>query len=107
LKNFSLTATGVNTTGQSSLLQLPTEPDLVLNGSYIVFSCISGYVNTGGNLNVTCHTSGVWSRLPNCVSNTSSGSPCMVDATTTTDIPNGYLLNLSLSYTSGTTATGN
>jgi hypothetical protein len=48
-------------------VQLSTEPGLVLNGSYIVFSCVNGYVNTGGNLNLTCSASGSWSQLPNCV----------------------------------------
>jgi hypothetical protein len=48
-------------------MQLSTEPGLVLNGSYIVFSCINGYVNMGGSLNVTCSASGTWSPFPNCV----------------------------------------
>ena len=118
LRNFTTTATGIQTTGQSSLIQLPSEPGLVLNGSYIVFSCINGYINTGGSLNVTCNTNSLWSQFPNCVSNTgggsittttmptSNGSPCIVDATTTLNILNGYPISTTLSYTSNAAATG-
>ncbi len=48
-------------------MQLPTETSSVLNGSYIVFTCINGYINNGGSLNVTCSASGSWSQFPNCV----------------------------------------
>ncbi len=100
-------------------MQLPTEAGLVLNGSYIVFSCITGYVNTGGSLNVTCNSNNAWSQFPNCVLNTgtgsltttamstSNGSPCVVDVTSTFNLTNGYALSISLSYTSNTAATGN
>ncbi len=54
-------------------MQLSTETGLVLNGSYIVFSCINGYVNMGGSLNVTCSASGSWSPFPNCVSSSGGG----------------------------------
>jgi hypothetical protein len=54
-------------------MQLSTETGLVLNGSYIVFSCINGYVNMAGSLNVTCSASGTWSPFPNCVSSSGSG----------------------------------
>ncbi len=47
-------------------MQLPTETDLILDGSYIVFSCTDGNVNIGGSLNVTCSTDGSWSPFPNC-----------------------------------------
>jgi hypothetical protein len=124
-------------------MQLSTETGLVLNGSYIVFSCINGYVNMGGSLNVTCSASGTWSPFPNCVSSSGSvfmtatamvagnnqmttttmaagnnqmtttimsggsGSPCIVDTTTTFNITNGYPRTMSLLYTTNTTATGN
>ena len=118
LYNFTTSATGIQTTGQSSLMQLPTDPDSFQNGSYIVFSCINGYVNTGGSLNVTCNTNSLWSQFPNCIPNTgsgsittttmstSNGSPCMVDVTTT-NLTNGYPSIMSLSYASNTAATGN
>jgi hypothetical protein len=73
----------------------------------------------GGSLNVTCGTTGSWSQFPNCVSSTGSGSitttavsvgtgsPCVVDKTTTYNITNGYPTAISLSYISDTTATGN
>ena len=131
LKTFTSTATGIQTTGQSSLMQLPNEPDSVLNGSFIVFTCISGYVNTGGSLNVTCNANGVWSQLPNCVMSSGGGSlttttmssgggtttttkmtsgsgvPCVIDPASTFNIANGYPTNIGLSYVSNTAATGN
>ena len=98
-------------------MQLPTETSFVLNGSYIVFSCISGYVNTGGSLNLTCDQNGSWSTLPHCVSSTASvttttiatgtgSTACVVDMATTFNITNGYLLSSSLTFTSLTAATG-
>ncbi len=119
LRTFISTVTGIQTTGQSSLMELPTETDLVLNGSFILFSCMSGYVNTGGSLNLTCNNNNSWSQFPNCVLNTgtgslttttmptSNGSPCVVDPTSTFNLTNGYALSISLSYTSNTAATGN
>ncbi len=112
-------------------MQLATEASLVLNGSFIVFNCISGYVNTGGSLNVTCSSSGTWSQFPNCIPSTGgvvptttimpggggqvttttvsggTGSPCVIDMTSTFNITNGYPTNLALSYVSNTAATGN
>lgn len=67
LQNFLSTASGIQISGLTSLRQLPTEPGVVLNGSFVVFSCMSGYVNTGGSLNLTCGDNGMWSPLPNCV----------------------------------------
>jgi hypothetical protein len=119
LQNFISAGTGMQTTGQSSVMELQTEVGLVLNGSYIVFSCITGYVNTGGSLNVTCNNNNSWSQFPNCVLNTgsgsltttampiSNGSPCVVDPTSTYNLTNGYALSISLTYTSNTAATGN
>ena len=117
LENFTTTTTGIQTTGQASLMQLPTNTSYVLNGSYIVFSCISGYVNTGGSLNVTCGQNGSWSTFPHCVSSTASvttttiatgtgSTACVVDTATTFTITNGYLLSSALSFTSNTAATG-
>ena len=133
LRTFTTTATGIQTTGQSSLMQLPNEPDSVLYGSFIVFTCISGYVNTGGSLNITCGGNGAWSQLPNCVMSSGGGSlttttmtsgggstttttkmpsggggvPCMIDPASTFIITNGYATNMGLSYVSNTAATGN
>jgi len=79
--------------------------DAILNGSYIVFSCVSGYTNNGGTLNVTCNSNGSWSQFPNCVS--SSGTPCTIDPLSTFNITNGYSTGVALTYVSNTTATGN
>jgi hypothetical protein len=101
-------------------VQLPTETGLVLNGSYIVFICVSGYVNTGGSLNITCNQNGAWSSFPNCVSSTggggavttttmstgTSGTACVVNTASTFNITNGYLLSSALSFASNTAATG-
>ena len=118
LESFLSGRVGIQTTNQNSLQILPSEPGLVLNGSFVVFSCISGYVNTGGSLNVTCGNNGAWSPLPNCVQNTGSGpmttmspggtggTPCFVDRATIFNITNGYSTSGVLSYTSDTTATG-
>ena len=111
-------------------MQLATDTTTVLNGSYIVFSCISGYVNAGGSLNVTCSSSGSWSQFPSCVSSSGgvstttlaaggggqmtttivsggSGTPCVIDMTSTFTITNGYPASLGLTYVSSTSATGN
>jgi hypothetical protein len=111
-------------------MQLQTEPTLVLNGSFIAFSCMSGYINAGGSLNVTCSSSGTWSQFPNCVPSGGvvptttimpggggqmtttipsggSGSPCVIDMTSTFNITNGYPASLALTYITNTAATGN
>jgi len=106
LRNFTSTASGILTTGQSSLMQLSTDPDSMMNGSYIVFSCINGYVNTGGSLNVTCNTNSGWSQFPNCVSstqtttmssNTGQGSLTTQQVSSNCDnvpsVANGYVSN--------------
>ncbi|CAM4853201.1 unnamed protein product [Rotaria socialis] len=119
LQSFISNATGLMTTGQSQLLQLPQNTSVVLGGSYIVFACNTGYTNTGGSLNVTCSSSSSWSPFPTCVlntggggslttttmSNNNNGLPCAFDGTTL-NIMNGYLFNISLTYTSSNTATG-
>ncbi|CAF3354956.1 unnamed protein product [Rotaria socialis] len=118
LQSFISNATGLMTTGQSQLMQLPQNTSVVLGGSYIVFACNTGYTNTGGSLNVTCSSSSSWSPFPTCVLNTGGGGslttttmsnnnglPCAFD-TTTININNGYLFNISLTYTSSNTATG-
>jgi hypothetical protein len=43
------------------------EIDQVLIGSYVLFSCTSGYMNMGNNLNFTCNANGQWSPFPTCV----------------------------------------
>ena len=131
LESFLSGRVGIQTTNQNSLQILPSEPGLVLNGSFVVFSCISGYVNTGGSLNVTCGNNGAWSPFPNCVQSSGSGpsttmspigvpasttmmptggsggTPCFVDRATIFNITNGYSSSGVLSYTSDTSATGN
>ncbi len=69
LQNFTQTATGIQTTGQSSLLYALGSSSTVQSGSYIVFSCVGNLVNVGGSLNVTCNINGSWSQFPQCVSN--------------------------------------
>jgi Sushi repeat (SCR repeat) len=95
---------------------------VVLGGSYIVVSCLSGYTNIGGSLNITCLSNNSWTYFPNC--NLNSGSVAITTTTTTTMSPgtgqscpvsipatftiaNGYTNNLSsLSLISNTAATG-
>ncbi|CAF2947521.1 unnamed protein product [Rotaria sp. Silwood2] len=117
LQNFMSNNIGLQTTGQSQLMQVPQETNSVLNGSYIVFTCINGYTNMGGSLNVTCSSSGSWSPFPNCVLNggggggslttpiVPSGNACVMD-TTTLNITNGYSSNASLSSVSNNKVTG-
>jgi len=119
LKSFISTASGVQATSQYYLAPAPDDANAVLNGSYMVLACLSGYTNTGGSLNVTCLGNGTWTQFPNCVLNsgsgsittttvsTGNGSPCMIDAATTFTITNGFYLSSSLSYASVNTATGN
>jgi hypothetical protein len=73
LQNFTQTATGIQTTGQMSLSYANGNSALMQAGSYIVFSCVGTYMNTGGSLNVTCYTNGSWTPFPNCVPNTGAG----------------------------------
>ena len=103
-----------------------TDATIVFNGSYAVLACMSGYVNTGGSLNVTCLNNGSWTQFPNCVLSSGSitttttsipnqlstttiapntGAACSIDSTTFT-ITNGYYASSTLSYTSATTVTG-
>jgi hypothetical protein len=100
LINYTQTATGIQTVGQNSLLQVAGQSDLLMNGSYIVFSCATGYVNTGGSLNVTCNSNGSWSNFPNCVLN--SATQCSIDPSSSAfTIANGYMVTGSV--TSATT----
>lgn len=112
-----MNSTGLIVTNQSQLMQVPQENSTVVNGSYVVLACMNGYMNTGGSLNVTCSSSGTWSLFPNCILNSSNnglstttlstnmGAACAID-NTILNITNGYYSNMSLSYTSNTTATG-
>ncbi len=102
------TTTGIQSTGQTKLIETPDEPTVLINGSYAVFSCMSGYTNIGGSLNVTCNADGSWTPLPNCVLNSgggpmitttanmapSIGSPCPVNSTTAS-LADGYVRNMS------------
>lgn len=80
----------------------------MLDGSFIVFSCNNGFINTGGSLTVTCGSNGSWSPFPNCVSNpqatTASTTSGVVPGPTTSSqtstncadvpsIPNGFVAN--------------
>ena len=130
LESFLSGRVGIQTTNQNSLQILPSEPGLVLNGSFVVFSCINGYVNTGGSLNVTCGNNGAWSPFPNCVQSSGSGAtmtmppvgiptsttmmptggsggtPCFIDRATTFSTTNGFPSSSLLTYRSDSTATG-
>ena len=64
------TRTGLRSTGQIQLMQTPDDPKLVLNGSYVVLGCMSGYTNIGGSPNVTCSADSSWTPFPNCVAST-------------------------------------
>ncbi|CAF2679564.1 unnamed protein product [Rotaria sp. Silwood2] len=123
LQDFIMNSAGLQTTGQSQLMQVPQETNFVLGGSYIVVTCMNGYTNMGGNLNITCSSSGSWSSFPNCIlsggsgggggggdgSETTpivpSGNACVMDATTL-NITNGYSSNASLSSVSNNKVTG-
>ena len=101
-------------------MQLPYEPTLILAGSFIVFSCVSGYTNVGGNLNVTCGINNQWSPFPRCVLSNGGGVGamtilgmlstgslrCVIDRRTTLSITNGFLLNSTMDRTSITLPSG-
>ena len=123
LQNYLSSATGIQTTDQRNLVASTQDSSVVFVNSYIVLTCASGYVNTGGSLNVTCLGTGSWSQFPSCVLNggsgvvttttttttttaASTGLSCAVDASIFT-ITNGYYSSSALTYTSATTATGN
>jgi hypothetical protein len=105
----------------AGLYSLPTDGSnngTVLPGAYVPMKCNTGYVLATGQLNITC-IGDAWTTFPTCVLNTSggsvtttpmstsNGSPCVVDPTSTFNLTNGYVLSISLSYTSNTAATGN
>ncbi|CAF3630460.1 unnamed protein product [Rotaria sordida] len=90
-------------------LYLPTDGidnSTVLTGAYVPMMCNSGYVHTGGQLNITC-IDDAWTTFPTCVSITAHDShmmasssivntvPCALDHTTF-NITNGYSPNASL-----------
>lgn len=101
-------------------MQFPDEPAFILGGSFIVFSCVGGYTNVGGNLNVTCGINNHWSPFPRCVSSNGGGVgtmtimgtlltgslACFIDRTTTFSITNGFLLNSTINRTSYTLPSG-
>jgi hypothetical protein len=119
LLNFISTATGIQTTNQSSLIETTQNTSLVMGGSYIVLACANGYINNGGNLNISCSANNSWTQFPNCILNTANGSmtnatistgngsPCIIDQATTFNITNGYYSSSILAYASNTTASGN
>ena len=106
--------TGLQSTGQTQLMRAPDDSTVILNGSYIVFSCMNGYTNMGGNLNVTCNANGTWSPFPKCVRGSNGGpmSSSIVNSTsarcsvtsTTFFIPYGFLVNTTaiILYEDGT-----
>jgi len=103
-------------------MQVSGDSTTVLNGSYIVLACYTGYTHSGGSLNVTCSAASTWSTFPTCVSNTaevttttvagggsggSTGATCLVDMSSTFNITNGYIADASaLLFQSNTAATG-
>ncbi|CAF0831335.1 unnamed protein product [Adineta steineri] len=120
LKTFLSTPGNTQPTSQYRIMMAQQDADAVLVDSYMVFVCPSGYTNTGGNLNVTCLSNGLWTSFPLCIINngggpvtttttttksTSSGSPCPVE-TGTTSIVNGYPTSSSLIYSSTNAVTG-
>ena len=128
LQNFISTAVGIQTTGQSLLRQPANDQTTVLNGSFIVFSCVSGYVNAGGSLNLTCGNNGMWSPFPNCIQSSgggpmttispgggaiptttvpmSGGAGCFYDEPTMISIANGYRTTSSITYVAQNTVKG-
>lgn len=106
----TLTLMPLNTIGLQSvgLPQLLTTPDrsiTVLSDSFAVFTCMSGYTNIGGSLNVTCNVDGTWSTFPNCVRRSNGSDESMMTTTTTITplrcvskpfVPNAYISNETL-----------
>ncbi len=96
LKSFISTARNLQVTSQYRLTVAPEDTNVLLSDSYMVFSCISGYTNSGGGLNVTCLGNGSWTQFPNCILSTqtttispSNGVPCTYNSGLLT-ITNGY-----------------
>ncbi|CAF1497655.1 unnamed protein product, partial [Adineta steineri] len=91
---------GLQVTDQIQLKQIPEESTLVHNGSYVVFSCMSGYTNAGGNLNVMC-MNGSWTQAPECVpisqvtKVSSTGKSACPYLASMINITNGHASNLS------------
>ena len=128
LQNFISTAVGIQTTGQSLLRQPANDQTTVLNGSFIVFSCVSGYVNAGGSLNLTCGNNGMWSPFPNCVQSSggglvttmspgggaiptttipmSGGAGCLYDEPRMITLDNGFRTASAITYVTQNTVTG-
>ena len=104
LTTFLSTAVGIQNTGQSQLLQAFNETTVVLTGSFVVFTCANGYVNNGGNLNLTCNADGSWSTpLPNCVLS-SGGSQTTLPPTNGQFCPySSTMLNITNGYASSWT----
>ena len=99
LTNFLSTAPGIQSTGQTQLVQTPDDTTVVLSGSFAAFMCASGFTNMGGSLNLTCNADGMWSQLPNCVmGGMTTGAPSMSGplcpySSALLSIPNGFASN--------------
>ena len=125
LQTFISTASALQIVDQKNLQASAQDTTTVFVNSFIVFACASGYVNTGGSLNVTCLSTGSWTQFPNCILNngavttatttptimtttlsSSTGTACIIDSSTFT-VTNGYYVSSSLTYASATTASGN
>ncbi|CAF1122347.1 unnamed protein product [Adineta steineri] len=94
--NFIRTANTLKTTDQFNLVAVSQDTNTLLTNSYFVLTCITGYVNIGGSLNVTCLMDGSWSPFPNCVLNTQSradswsgSKPCHYESSML-NLTNGY-----------------
>ena len=129
LQNFISTAVGIQTTGQSSIRQPANDQTTVLNGSFILFSCVNGYFNAGGSLNLTCGNNGMWTPFPNCVQSSgggamttmssgsgaiptttiptsSGGAGCLYDEPRMITLDNGFRTASAITYLTQNTVTG-
>ena len=55
--------------------------DDAIIGSFILFTCTNGFVNTDNNLNVTCTVNGLWTTFPTCIpTSTVTSSMCLMNS---------------------------
>jgi hypothetical protein len=75
-------ASSITTSGPMNLITDGVDSNSVISGAFISMVCLSGFVNVGGPLNITCNA-GTWSQFPNCVTNTGGGTTSSNLPTTT------------------------
>ena len=51
-------------------MRVTYDASMVASGSFLVFTCMTGYINMGGSLNMTCGMDGTWGSFPNCTMGT-------------------------------------